>query len=232
MKEKTYLPYEKTERLIWLTNFSTKIIGYRNILGLSETQVNTVIKMTTVYTHIIKLIDNANSFSKHLNAIKSKSNPEQGSTIREAVRVFTPDPSPLLTQSCIFNYIAKVAKVMKASPNYTPTIGIVLGITGEETFFISDEYWSNGTAKAQSGYVAIEFDKRNIEGMHIYSLPLGRTDMSLMERIGTAQDSPFHDNRPLLVPGKPEKRIYQTIAIIHDTKIGAISDPFSAVFTG
>jgi len=232
MRKKPYLPRTEAKRIIWLNNFADKIGNHATTFGISEAEVILIGKMAALYAYIIQLIASSKAFTKSLTRFKNTLSIAPHGTTLGSIPVSTPDTAPEFTPPGIFTYIHGIVQRIKGNTaNYTPGIGNELGIIGEETIFVADDYVANGSAVSKIGHVAIEFDKGHVDGMVIYSLPLGSSDVSLMEKIGTANYSPFHDTRPLMEPGKPENRYYQTHAIIHDAEIGHPSEPFSVVYT-
>jgi hypothetical protein len=57
--------------------------------------------------------------------------------------------------------------------------------------------------------------------VNIYSQRDGDTDFKLLSR---DTHSPYMDNRPLLVAGKPELRQYKAIFIVDDQEVSQFSD--------
>ncbi len=230
---KRYLPTKEAERVIWLNNFAAKIGGYASDFGISAAEVTLITKMALIYAYIIGLIASSKQFTKDLTRFKNILSIAPNGTTLGPLPASVPGTAPDLTQAGIFTFIAGIVARIKSNTNhYTVGIGANLGIIGEETVFVPDDYVANGSAVDKVEYVAIEFDKGHVDGMDIFSLPLGSSDMLLMEKIGTANFSPFHDTRPMMVPGKPEKRYYKTRAIIHDAEIGHYSEPFMVTFGG
>ena len=65
------------------------------------------------------------------------------------------------------------------------------------------------------------FDKRISHGVNLYCQRGSETG-----RVYLARDtnSPYVDNRPLLVAGQPETRTYTAIYVLNDEEIGLMSD--------
>ena len=70
------------------------------------------------------------------------------------------------------------------------------------------------------GVVQIDFVKRTSDGVNLYSKRDGDADFVFLAR-DTA--TPYIDNRPLLVPGKPEIREYKAMFVVGDEEIGSFS---------
>jgi len=233
MKKKPYLPTKEADRVIWINNFNDKIGTYAGTFNITAAELLVIAAMALIYTYMITLIAASRSFTKSLTKFKNVLSIAPNGTTLGVIPVFTPPVAPALTQAGIFTYIASiVARIKSNTASYTPTIGDDLRIIGEETIFVPDDYQANGKAKSMPGFVVIEFEKPHVEGMDIYSLPVGTSDLNFFEKIGTANHSPFHDTRPLLAAGKPENRYYKTRAIIHDEEIGHPSEVFTAIFNG
>jgi hypothetical protein len=69
--------------------------------------------------------------------------------------------------------------------------------------------------------VEIQFTKLTSDGVNIYCKRDGDADFALLAR-DTA--SPYVDNRPLKVTGKPELREYKARFVQDDEEIGSFSD--------
>jgi hypothetical protein len=65
------------------------------------------------------------------------------------------------------------------------------------------------------------FTKLKSDGVNLYTKRDGDADFEFL-----AHDtvSPYVDNRPLLVPGKPEVRYYKAIYVVNDEEVGYFSD--------
>ena len=77
---------------------------------------------------------------------------------------------------------------------------------------------STVSAKAlPHGVVEVKFSKGHSEGVNVYSERDGNNELVLL---GRAAYSPYTDNRPLLVAGKPEVRKYRVIYVVNDKETG------------
>ena len=71
------------------------------------------------------------------------------------------------------------------------------------------------------GVVEIDFNLANSEGVNIYSKRDGDADFKFFAR----DTSPTYvDNRPMLVPGKPELREYKAVFVVGDVEVSQFSD--------
>lgn len=229
---KFYLPTAEADRVIWLNNFSAKIPTYATTFLISDDEVLAIKAMAILYSFMINLIIASRKFTKALTKFKNVLSVAPNGTTLGLLPAFDAGTEPPLTQAGIFTFIAGIVGRIKSNKaNYTDAIGDELKIIGEETVFVPDDYKANGKCKSMPGFVVIEFTKAHIDGVDIFSNAIGGNP-EVFEKIGNANHSPFHDTRPLAVAGKPEKRNYQTRAVIHDAEIGHFSDVFSTTFAG
>ncbi len=233
MTTKYYLPRKEADRVIWLNNFASKIGTYAADFGISPGELLLIAMMALYYSYIIGLIQLSRTFTKALTSYKDVIAGGVTSTTVPAIPAFTPAVAPPITQTGIFTFIAGIVGRIKSNTTYyNTTVGDDLKIIGAETIFVPDDYKANGTCKAMEHYVEIDFVMTHLDAMDIYSNPIGGTDPTVWEKIGTVSHSGFHDLRPLANPGKPETRNYKTRGVIFDVEIGFSSDVFSVVYGG
>ena len=98
------------------------------------------------------------------------------------------------------------------------------GIIGAEhttDLTISKPTLSGTDPARRDGSVLIVWDKCLSDGVNIYSKRGDEAAFTLLDR---DNDSPYTDDRPLLVAGKPELREYKAVRILADAEIGLFSD--------
>jgi hypothetical protein len=115
-----------------------------------------------------------------------------------------------------------LARRLKTHKNYTAALGEQLGIEGPEDSTDLTTAKPKLTARAlPHGVVELQFVKSKSDGVNIYSQRGDEPGFSFLAR---DTHSPYVDNRPLLVPGKPEQRQYKAIYVRDDAEIGQMSD--------
>jgi hypothetical protein len=107
---------------------------------------------------------------------------------------------------------------------FTPTLAATLQLIGEENTVdptVQQPYLK--LTPKMNGMVEIGFDKMSglFEGVHLYCLLEGQTAYTLL---ASETHSPYIDNRPLLVAGKPETRQYKAMYFIGKSEVGLLSD--------
>lgn len=119
------------------------------------------------------------------------------------------------------------AQQAKNHPAYIPAIGEQMQIIGPEdtTDLTTSKPTLEGTAQPH-GVGEVGFDKRTSHGVNFYSKRGAETVATFLAR---DTNSPYVDNRPLLVAGQPETRTYTAIYVVDDAEIGLVSDAIAVV---
>jgi hypothetical protein len=122
--------------------------------------------------------------------------------------------------------VRKLARRIKAQTNYTAAYGEQLGIEGpEDTTDLSTAKPKISARELPHGVIEVIWGKGKADGVRIYSKRDGDADWVLLA-FDTV--SPYVDNRPLLVAGKPESRRYRAICVLNDEEVGQPSDEIVA----
>lgn len=230
MKKKYYLPNKESERVTWLNTFAAKLPGYASAFGITDGDKDKVIAMALLYAYIIGLIEKVDTFKQALTAFKNiLSFAAPGSTLGE-IPELDAGTAPALTDAGIFTFIGGIVQGIKAKKSvYTETIGEDLGIIGEETEFVENDYKTTLKGKSLPGNNEISFSKKGVDGINLYSHPVGG-DQTVWEKIGFDSSSPYNDTRPPDRAGVPEKREYKARGVINDVEIGQWSDVLTLTF--
>jgi antitoxin component of RelBE/YafQ-DinJ toxin-antitoxin module len=131
------------------------------------------------------------------------------------------------TLAAIKARVRKFAKRVLGHRDYTEEQGIQLGIVGMEDS--TDMTVAQPVLVANPlphGAVEVAFNKSKADGVNLYSQRDGDSGFVFLAR---DTSSPYVDNRPLLVPGKPEVRKYRGIYVVNDAEVGLTSDDVTAV---
>lgn len=116
----------------------------------------------------------------------------------------------------------KMAKRLKLHANYTDALGEQLGIVGADDTTALANAKPKIKAKAMPhGVVEIGWSKGKADGVNLYSQ---RGDDPAFVFLARDTASPYVDNRPLVVSGKPEQRQYKAICVADDQEVGQFSD--------
>jgi hypothetical protein len=114
-----------------------------------------------------------------------------------------------------------IIRRLKSATGYTDPIGQALKIVGPDDNTDMTTAKVDLTATILAHGTELGFTKLKSDGVNLYTKRDGDADFVFL-----AHDtvSPYVDNRPLLVPGKPEVRYYKAIYVVDDEEVGFFSD--------
>lgn len=231
MAKKPYLPRREAQRVIWLNNFAEKLSDYAAAFGISPAEVTRVEGMALFYSYIINLIAKSSTYTQELTQFKNLLSVAPNGTTLGPLPALAVPAAPPITQAGIFTFIGGlVMRIKGTTAAYTVAIGEDLGIIGDETTFVPDDYKPVLKGKTLPGNNEIGFSKEGVDGQNIYSNPVGGTNPNEWVKLAYDSSSPYNDNRPLAVAGTPENRKYKARGVINDVEIGQWSDVLSVTF--
>jgi hypothetical protein len=213
MKRNDYYPKLVPERPEWHTNLAAKLQTYGPALPLTTAQINTAVADNLYLAYGLgDWIGNVREFSPACTAALVNLSTGTGG---EAF-VFTPYNAPALPTLPVgitevlpgaLDRTFRMVQVIKGLSGYTEDIGVDLGIVGEEDTVEHNR--PEFTLKTEAGdgchCVKVRHKKFGHYAVAVYS----KRGTGGWELLGISKDTPFEDERPLLVPGQPEIREYK-----------------------
>jgi hypothetical protein len=210
MKRQNYYPSRIGDQIVWLENFRTKLPGYTAALGLVQGKVDDAVASARFVVYVL---------SQWLAAVRAL-----GPSATDAVDLLLNgdgnDPlvlptfvAPALPQGVapvapgalwrIFDLVTEI----RAADAYTSAIGQDLGLIGAEDTTVRPAPTIKLTVGTGAGVqsVNIAFRKFGHMGVHLES----RRNGGAWEFLAIDTESPYTDERPLLVAGTPEVREYR-----------------------
>lgn len=198
MARTDYLPTTDGDLLIWYDHFKTNLMAQQAVLKLSDADIATVTSDGNELHEKVFAANAAAAAAHHANHEKKASSGN------------------------ILNRVRGVVRRIKSQNEYTDALGRLLGIVGSEANTDLSTTKPVLTAKDQTGgVVLLRFQKYHSHGVNIYCQRDDESDFVFLAR--DTQTS-YLDNRPLLMPGKPEQRRYTAVYIYKDVEVGAYSD--------
>ncbi len=195
MPKSNFIPASDHDFLVWFDHFITNLT---QDFGVSESDLNALkAANTNVHAKSTHTSDTV-ALAKQATAEKNDSRQRAEAMIRAEVRR------------------------IKARTDYTEDLGAQLGIVGPKHLFdLATSHPDLSGIDQTGGLVALSFTKYNSDGVNVYCQRDNDADWVL---IGRATISPYLDNRPLLVTGKPELRRYTAVYMLKDKETGQYSD--------
>lgn len=229
MKLQPYFPRTLPEQVIWLNDFGTSILAYVAALGLTSTQTDTIASGVSKFNLLSNFLKTIDTFKQSVTQFRNHFTKGAGTIGSMPVLVAPADPGGWF--SGFFTFLFALVATIKKHPAYTEEMGKALGIIGAEPTFNPDTFQPTVSAAyhASTHSTSVKFEISETEGSNIYSRKAGD---SVWTFLAYDMHSPYHDTRPLAVPGVPEKREYQAIPVLHSLQIGVPSKIIMEVFEG
>ncbi len=220
MKRQIYYPTRITDQVPWLKNFATKLPGYETALGLPSAHVDACVASCNFAVYVLgdwltAVRDFGPASTNAMDLLLAGSGPAP-----VVLPVFTLPALPEGVASVppgALNRLFDLVQLIKASPAYTDTIGLDLGIVGssvsphagEAAPAVKLQAVASGANQAVAGSpnqaVHITFKKHGHMGVYIEC----QRGTGAFEFVAIETGSPYLDDRPLLVAGTPEVRKYR-----------------------
>lgn len=198
MAKSDYLPRSDGELLLWHDRFKDNLIALKDKLGLSDDDIAVVVSDNEALHTKISASNTAAAAAQHANAEKAATCLQSGGHTRI------------------------LARRIKTLGNYTEAIGNLLGIIGSDSTPDFSEAKPVLRAVDQTGgIVEFSFLKGGSDGINLYCQRDNDAELVFLAR---ETQTHFTDNRPLLVPGKPELRRYTAVYVQKDREVGQFSD--------
>lgn len=200
-----FIPRNRAEQRAWWLNLKTEIPTVGPALGLSAEDIAAVVATCSAQIDLIdEVIKTETAYNGALEAEKMGM-ALNGTAIKESINDW------------------------KGNPTMTAEIAAKLKITTSKSEFDPDAWKCEFTVKILHGEIRIDWKKKGVQFVHIYSRLAGQTQWTL---IGTDSSSPYIDGRPLANPAVPETREYMIRGVIEDQEIGLDSDVQSVTWKG
>lgn len=200
MPRNDYIPNADSTFLAWHDQFKTALAGTGAGFGLTVAEINSVNSRNT------------DLHTKDTAANAAVATAKQATQNRADSRVAAEEE------------VRKLARRIKAHKTYTAAIGQQLGIEGsEDTTDLSAAKPKLAGRALPHAVVELTFNKSKSDGVNLYSQREGENG-GAWTFLARDTQSPYVDNRPLLVAGKPEVRQYKAIYVRGDAELGQASD--------
>ncbi|MCX7085069.1 MAG: hypothetical protein NTY69_05970 [Methylococcales bacterium] len=208
MLTQSYFPNTEGDRVVWLTNFDTKIQIHATALALNPAELATTLTDIDFYVWVLQTwypsIQQSALESTAYKLLIGYGTESHVIAVPSHAAITSPAPTPLpgvLTR--LFNLIARI----KIGTGYTESIGLDLGIVGSVVSSTpqTPEYTVTTERGPEIEQVSISFIKYRHDGVSIYS----RRNQGDWEFLAVAMVKPWLDNRALVDPLLPEVREYR-----------------------
>lgn len=210
MKRQNYYPSRIGDQVNWLDNFATKLPIHGSTLGASGGDVTAAVNDAKWGNYVLgSWLTAVRAFAPSTtDAVDRVLTGEGAATI--VLPTFTAPTLPAGVTAALPGALSRLFALitrMKTSPNYTEDIGTDLGVVGsEETQKATPKFTAETMDGTPCQCVKLVFYKYGHMGVHIESR---RGANGAWEFLTVDTESPYLDERPLLVAGQPEVREYR-----------------------
>jgi hypothetical protein len=208
MANQHYFPNSDAERVIWLSNFRTKLPLHAAVLGLAATEVSDSVADIDYYVWLVQTGNPAiQGFSLEGTTYKALIASGTGAVLVPfpTMVVFTQMPEARLPG--VLTRLFLLVQRIKLSSGYNEMIGRDLGIIGshDSTMHLVPEFTVVTDRGPTIERAKITFTKYGHDGVAVES----RVNGGIWVEIGIAMIKPWYDERELLDPNTAELREYR-----------------------
>ena len=195
MKKKDYIPKDKFQLGVWLSQFLEAVKADPNHYGINQEEIKALETLVALYLADLK---NEKSLIDQKRTQVAKTGKDR---------------------KAVIDISREIAQIIKASPNYDNQVGEKFDIIGEEVSFDPKTFKPVIALRRVSNGVEISFNKSQTDGMNIYRRVSGDIDFAFL-----AHDtfSPYIDTKQMDTHATYE---YIAWAVIKDKEIGKASGP-------
>lgn len=201
-----YIPSKRELRKAWLQNLSNKAAAQVVAAGGTAANATTLTTAADAVIAAYDATDTAKTAYEGKKAMEEDADATHLATIRTALTA------------------------LKVLPNWKSSgADAELQASGSSSTFDPDTYKAEISVSIKGGMITLEFKKRGVDGLVIYSCLRGAQGWT---KLGVDTSSPYIDGRPLAVAGVAETREYMARGIIDDVEVGLESDIVSLTYAG
>lgn len=223
----TFIPKADTDKMLWLNNFSAKINQYATLLGLSNAEVTSLQNDAAMFNYIIQMQELIKQTSQNVTAYKEllkHFSEQQHITSVPILPNLGPAPTPV--PEGIFDRVSKLAKRIKANPNYAEPIGADLGIISVSKKMDSMNMQPSLKINLSAGHPHIKCNKGMADGMDLY---VDRKDGKGFTLLGRLLKLDYIDNYPLPDNNHITEWSYKAIYVKANDNVGQMSPVVSVL---
>jgi len=221
MKKTYFIPRAMAKRLLWVTNFNTKLIFHATTLGILAPTLLMVLNDTTAFTFMMSLKISVKKYAMTITTfLNSLSNGPIGTAVAPFPLFSVPGTIPTAVAYGIFARIAILASQIKAN-GCSEAIAIDLGIVGSDVSVDFATSQPDLKMSFSGGVMVGSYIKGELSGIHLECMRGTETGFNYLL---TANKVKFTDKRPNLVAGQAELRHYRAWFIKNDEVVGIVSN--------
>jgi hypothetical protein len=162
-----YIPNGDNDRLLWLNNFNTKLPSYAVAVGILPADVTSVAHDTAMYSYMVntykQTVQNLVAYKQQLKHQQNGAGP-----LGAIPTLPTLGAAPTAVAAGAFDRVSKLVARIKASANYTDSIGKDLGIIATVPVIDVNAMQPNIKVNLDAGCPHIKWTKGNADALDLY----------------------------------------------------------------
>lgn len=228
---KDFVENEDLEFSNQLNTFASVLPTYAATLGITAGEVSDAEKDAAFFSYVLARQFDVQAFAEELTGYKNLARYGRGTEILPALPTppSFPAPAPSVVGAKIEERFRKKAAKIKASPNYTDSIGQALRIVKPETPFVPADGKPRFKIIIDAGRPVIKWTKGQYQGVDVYA---DYGDGQGFRKAERDLSSPFVDRHDLPAAGQSAVWKYKLIYVFKDEQVGRWSDEASVTVVG
>jgi hypothetical protein len=226
MKNIKYMPGTDSGKGVWFDNFNIKLPLYATVLGVTNTELQSVQDDNNMYQYIIRTAEAHKQTLSNLLSYKNMLKGASGSQHIGAVPSLPVLPAPpTLVPEGIFDRVSQLVARIKKSFAYSDNIGADLGVLVSATVTIDvDAMQPDITVRLDVGRPRIKWVKGYSDAIDLYA---DRNDGNGFVFLGRSLKSEYIDMTVLAATKVFDEWKYKAIYVIGDSQVGLYSNVVS-----
>ncbi len=229
MKMKDWMPSTKAGKFTMFNNVKAKIAGYKDVIGLNDTQVERIIKICDIYLEIYQKTEQIRATAADLtNWQDTILNGEPRGSVAPNAPVFATITLPHDSFIGILDEFRDFVNYIKYNPNYSENIGLDLMIVAEDS---GNNNLTESVPELKLGVkndtqIEIGFKKFSADAIELQYRKAGTETWSLADK---ATNSPMIFSPQFSTPGQAEKFEFRAIFLVKNQRTGQWSPIYTII---
>lgn len=164
-----YIPTSDADKLVWFNNFSSKIATHAPNVGITVAEVTSVRNDFASFQYIVNMLETykqtLNNITSYKNLLKYTDGSAHLGALPTAPVLGT---APTAVSEGVFDRVSKLAARIKASLNYTESMGNDLGIIAPSSAIDIDSLQPNLVVRLDAGRPHIKCTKGVADAIDLY----------------------------------------------------------------
>lgn len=230
--KQTIIPRNDPSRVIWLSNFASKLGTYATKYNITTAEVTTITTMDTFFSYWVNTLAQLREYVSKVTGFKNEmaDGVDAGVENPTAPTIPTFDTAPTTVTTGIFPYAMSIVKRIKNHKDYAVSDGQDMGIEGEEITeeSVNDSKPSLKLVLVNGGHPEVQWVKKNMDAIAIY---VSRNN-STWELLAIDTVPNYTDTFSLPASGQAAIWKYKAIYRLNDSNVGQWSDEVSVSVSG